>query len=98
MKNQVQYYDHIKQALVFAPTLKIKKILLNNCLHKINDDYWQCHPIRGYNTNTYNLIRTQRGDFACNCQGYNKNGICSHVRALNLLLERLGDQKQGRLL
>ena len=94
---QVQSYDNKTQKLQLPYNYKVKKLLLLGCVVKINPDYWQCRPIRGYNTTTYDLKRDNSGGFKCNCQGFQKYNNCSHLKALLILLDKEGDQKQGNL-
>ncbi len=94
----MQYYDHVLEKLKHPQAGKIKKLIETDRLEKIHTDLWICKPTPGYNISTYNLYRTQYGDFRCNCQGFHKRGSCSHSVALRLTLKDQGDQKQGTLL
>ncbi len=97
VKGGVQFYDHHTKSYQHPQSHKIKKILEEGCLKKINEDLWQCGPILGYNTRTYDLTRNASGNFDCNCQGHRTHKTCSHTAALLTKLFEESDQKQGSL-
>ena len=79
----VQYFDIVTQKLVEPQETKIRKLLELNLLHKESDLVWKCDPIPGYNVRTYTIKRAYPGGpLKCNCQGFNKRGVCSHYIAL----------------
>ncbi len=93
----VQFYDHQTKSYQHPQSHKIKRILEEGCLKRVHEDLWQCFPILGYNTSTYDLTRNSAGGFNCNCQGFHKNRNCSHLEALRTRLFEETDQKQGSL-
>jgi hypothetical protein len=81
--SKIQSYDHENQRLAHSQSYKVRRILENHCLEQVNENLWVCKPIEGYNSRTYKLSRVFVWEkFSCNCQGFNKKGICSHVVAL----------------
>lgn len=82
----IQRYNAETKTLEMPRTYKIRKILENGCIQKIDADTYACHPIAGYNSTTYRLSRLSEGGFNCTCQGYNKRGKCSHADALAIHL------------
>ena len=72
-----------KDGNIEAATLltKAQTFLENNCIQLAGADKFICKPIEGYNKTTYQ-INDVIGEYRCNCQGYNKNGFCSHVLAV----------------
>ena len=94
---QVQYYDAILEKLAFPQSEKIRKIIANGCLKKINTDLYVCNPILGYNVTAYTLRRDHSGGWICNCQGNRKKGYCSHANALKIILKVQGETEQGTL-
>ncbi len=93
----IQKWDVILQKLQYPQSDKIKKIISNGCLKRMNDDLYICQPILGYNTTAYTLRRNVLGKFSCNCQGHNRRGYCSHSNALLTILQAEGKELQGVL-
>ncbi len=57
--------------------LKLKKIV-------VYDEYNAVIlPIEGYNTTTHRITNNK-----CSCQGYKKNGYCSHLLALKIYQQK----------
>jgi hypothetical protein len=99
----VTYWEPSSKALMIAkgsgdkhasPLLtKAKKFLIEGCIEQVNNTTWLCMPLINYNKTTY-FIRSIKGGFTCNCQGFNKKytefetgnsditPICSHILAV----------------
>jgi len=90
----LQYYNAVLEKLEHPQKHKISRLVLTGRIEKINTDMYICKPTSGYNKTAYTLRRTQFGDFACNCQGFNKRGHCSHRAALTIVVGRQQNQKQ----
>ena len=56
---------------------KARDFLENDCIQLAGANKFICKPIAGYNKTTYTI-----NDDKCNCQGYAKNGFCSHCLAV----------------
>lgn len=73
------------QGLEHHPNRKIRIILERGLLNRQGPDHFQCFPIPGYNTTTYNLILDPMlGRWSCDCQGYAARGKCAHLEALSI--------------
>jgi len=77
----IQYYDHKKGTLTHSQEYKVKKILEYGCIKRMNENFYNCGPIAGYNKRTYAIVKRE-GKWACSCQGYLKRGWCSHAEAV----------------
>ena len=66
---------------------KIRTLIENGCIRKVNDDEYKCLPILGYNKTTYTMVRKPDGNFKCNCQGYHEHNNCTHLEALRIAWE-----------
>ena len=64
---------------------KAEKLLQYNCIEKIGN-IWKIKPIKGYNSTTYDIHRGLNSsmDLICNCQGWSKNGNCSHCLGVRM--------------
>lgn len=92
----VQYYDYKSGALTHSQKAKAVRFIGAGCLVQIDQNHWQCKPIAGYNTRTYDLARQYSWEnYKCNCQGWSKKHICSHLMAL---MEIIGHQKAQMVL
>ena len=88
----VQYFDEKSGMLKHPQEHKIEQILLHRCLVEIGGGKYNCRPIAGYNSRTYELQIYAGPKITCNCQGYNKRGTCSHEQALIRYLATSGLQ------
>lgn len=61
---------------------KAKHFLENDCIEQINRKLFIVKPIKNYNKTTYRIKNINDEEFICNCQGFSKNGICSHIIAV----------------
>lgn len=78
----VQYFDEKTGTLKHPQEHKIEQILLHRCLVEVGGGKYNCRPIAGYNSRTYELQVYSGSRITCNCQGYVKRGTCSHEVAL----------------
>lgn len=88
--NGVQLYSAHAKLLMHTQQEKIKKFIENECIEYAGGNTYLCHPIEGYNSTTYKIIRNN-GQMECNCQWYTKNKLnCSHIGAVYEYLKRRG--------
>ena len=66
---------------------KAHKLLELSKVCKIRDGEYKIFPIYGYNHTTY-IVKELMGKWTCGCQQGRKNGHCSHILAVHLLIER----------
>lgn len=84
----VQFYCHHMKELMQSQKHKVRKFLENDCIeYDPKRKIYLCHPIPGYNTRTYELVKTGfvEGpcEWECNCQFYQRNKqMCSHMATL----------------
>ena len=95
----IQQYNPQVGNLTRSQQEKIKKILSHSCLERVEDNYWLCRPISGYNKNTYKIQRDFSWDrWKCNCQFFTTTGKdCAHISALKQYLQEWGEDGQRRL-
>jgi hypothetical protein len=67
---------------------KANKFLERGCINEVGWNTWSCRPILGYNIHTYTIKRHTDGMYYCNCQGFRKNGYCSHIEAVRIFIVR----------
>lgn len=72
----------------FKSTVKKKAVLFleNGCVRIITRDRFMCLPIKDYNKTTYHIIN-YNNHWECNCQGFQKNKICSHIIAVKMFIQ-----------
>ncbi len=59
---------------------KVQKFIEHNCVKK-TEEGWEVKPIEGYNHTTHK-VKIEGEDLKCSCQGFQKNGDCSHLAAI----------------
>ena len=75
------HYDVSKQALIGNQGSKVRKLLKLKLIEMLDATHFLVHPIKGYNSTTYNVIISAFNE-SCNCQ-FNKlyGKTCSHILA-----------------
>lgn len=81
MSELLQCYDSESQAFYKDHKYKIDKLVQTGRIKKINEGQYVCLPTDGYNKTTYKLEKVN-GFWNCNCQGFKKRNVCSHLIAL----------------
>jgi len=60
---------------------KAHKFLTAGCVCQKSEGIYMIKPLINYNKTTYTVIEKD-GGYYCNCQGFHKNGSCSHILAV----------------
>lgn len=60
---------------------KAHKFLMAGCISQKSEGIYMIKPLINYNKTTYTVIEKD-GGYYCNCQGFHKNGSCSHILAV----------------
>jgi len=82
--NGIQYWSDHFQQLGHAPKKKAQKLIDLQRIKYTGGCTYVALPIEGYNTRVHVMRKDETGSFRCSCQGFSKNGTCSHIGALFL--------------
>lgn len=92
--NEVQFYSRHAKELKYSQRHKSLKFLKHGCIkYEKEKQAFLCLPLEGYNSTTYEMVRSKEFGFECDCQGFQTklkkfkegSGIkptCSHIGAL----------------
>jgi hypothetical protein len=93
----IQFYDIKTRQLLHKNANKIRKILMNDKIQRKDIGKYVCLPMVNYNKQTLTITVDQvSGLLDCNCQGFKKNGNCTHCEAVRLWIDRNTDKNQGQ--
>ena len=86
--NGVQYWSDHYQTLGHAPQEKAQRLIDMRKIEYSGQGTFICLPIEGYNKRVHIMRKDETGEFTCSCQGFDRNGTCSHIGALYLFFAR----------
>ena len=78
-ENNVIYWSPEYKACVGSVRDKAIRFLRDKLIEELDIHTHLVHPIPNYNHTTYTVV-----DNSCNCQGFKKNGRCSHTLAVSM--------------
>ena len=77
-EKNVIYWSPEYKACIGSVRSKALRFLRDKLIEEVGNQFY-VRPIAGYNNTTY-LVN----EFGCNCQGFKKNGNCSHTLAVEM--------------